>query len=70
MKITEVEARLGVTVNIGNFESVRLDYQVRAQLEEGESAVEAIDKSRDWLKAKITTDLVHSNGGKDLLKKQ
>lgn len=70
MILTEVEARLGVTVNIGNFESVRLDYQVRAQLEEGESATEAIDKSRNWLRDKITKDLVASNGGKDLLKKK
>jgi hypothetical protein len=70
MIITEVEARLGVTVNIGNFESVRLDYQVRAQLEEGESATEAIDKSRNWLRDKIAKDLVASNGGKDLLKKK
>jgi hypothetical protein len=36
-EITEVKVNYGKTVNMGNFESMRLDYGVTRTLDEGES---------------------------------
>lgn len=67
MKITDVEVRVGVTVNIGNYESVRADYSARAVLEEGDAAKDAIDKCRTYLSDKIKKDLDASEGGRKFL---
>lgn len=64
MKVTQVEVNYGRTVNMGNYESLRLDYTIRVVLDEGETARtqqrkmrialrEAVDKAikdeLDWL---------------------
>ncbi|MCB9172303.1 MAG: hypothetical protein H6637_05205 [Ardenticatenales bacterium] len=38
MKITKITARVGVTVNLGNYESMRLDLSAEAELAEGDDA--------------------------------
>lgn len=67
MKITDIEVRVGVTVNLGNYESLRVDYQARAEIEEGEKASEVIDKTRNYLKKKMAEDLEKTNGGRNFM---
>lgn len=38
MKIKEIELNYGVTRNLGNFESLRIDIAVRAEIEEADQA--------------------------------
>jgi len=63
-KPIEVEVRVGVTKNIGNFESLRLDYSTRVQLKEDESVTVLIDSTRNFLFSKMKTDFEASNAGK------
>ena len=37
MIITDINVKVGVTKNVGNYESVRLDYDYRIRIEPGES---------------------------------
>jgi len=67
MKITDVEVRVGVTVNIGNYESVRADYSARATLEDGDTASGAIDRCRKYIADKLKKDLAESGGGRKFL---
>ena len=56
MKILEVEVRMGVTRNLGNYESLRLDEGVRLQVDEGEKPSEIIDKGKAFLEEKVNKD--------------
>jgi len=68
MNIKAVNVKVGATINLGNYESLRLDYGMEAELEEGDTPSQAIDKIRDHLTKKMKADLINSNGGKNLLK--
>ena len=58
MKATDVEVRYGITKNLGNYESLRLDYSVRLTLEEGDKAGAAIDEGLKFVKNKVLDDSV------------
>jgi len=49
MKIRTIEARKSFTVNLGNFESLRLEASATADLGAGEDPVVAIDGLLDWV---------------------
>ena len=68
MEIKTISVKVGATINLGNYESLRLDYGAEATLDFNESADEAITSLRQELTAKMREDLVNSNGGRDLLK--
>ena len=49
MKSKEILVNIGVTKNMGNYESLRLDYQMKVQLENDDKPGESIDKARNYL---------------------
>lgn len=51
MQITQVSVSVGRTQNTGNFNSLRYDLTATANLEEGETAPEAIEEMTAALKA-------------------
>ena len=57
MSITDVEVRVGVTKNIGNYESVRLDYSARAALGQGVDPLSTMDSMRENLEEKVKVDV-------------
>ena len=57
----KVRVRYGRTINIGNFESIRMDYEVEVELDRDEDSVPiAIDTTRDYLKDKMAADIKES----------
>lgn len=56
MERTEVAVRLGTTLNIGDFQSVRIDIEVKDHIREvdGGSTAKAIDRVFDMVDAKVT----------------
>ncbi len=61
MKPTKVRVRYGRTINIGNYESIRLDYEVEVELDREEDTVPlAIDTTRDYLKEKMAADVAEN----------
>lgn len=69
MKATKVTVNVGITKNMGNYESLRLDYQMEVALGADDKPGPSIDEARDYLTTKMKADLLASNDGKDLLKK-
>jgi hypothetical protein len=57
MQVKEIEVKYGVTKNLGNYESLRMDYGARVQLEDGEKPADVIDKTREYLKEKMKADI-------------
>lgn len=55
MKTNQVEVSIGRTVNLGNYESLRLDFTIREEVDDAEMAETAIDKLRDRLRAHLVT---------------
>ncbi len=55
--IIEVEARVGVTKNLGNYESVRLDYSARAVLSEEEKPGDTLTMLRKNLQVMVKKDI-------------
>jgi hypothetical protein len=57
MEPTKVQWSLGYTMNLGNFESLRLDVQVSDYVREGESTTQASDRvykfTEEQLQAKV-----------------
>ena len=53
MDVLEVEIRYGLTLNLGNFESERIDMGIKVMLTEpGDTEEKAIEKYFPWLKRK------------------
>ncbi len=55
-KVIEVEVRVGVTRNMGNYESLRLDYSARRQLDPGDNPGGELDSLRNDLFEKCCKD--------------
>lgn len=55
-EVTEIEVRVGVTKNMGNYESARLDYSARQTLN-GEHPGTQLDKLRKTLEVLVMTDV-------------
>lgn len=68
MQYEKVRANVGVTVNLGNYESLRLDYSVEAVLDFDDAVTESLDELRSKLVKKIKEDLLASEGGKKMFK--
>lgn len=56
MRIAQVTYSRGETINTGNFNSVRVDVSVTADIDEGESAEEAFAKIRDAANSKVAAE--------------
>ena len=70
MEVNKVRASVGVTVNLGNFESLRLEYSAEAELNSPTDAVyPALDVLREDLIAKLQEDLRATGGGRDMVLK-
>lgn len=57
MKVKEIEVRMGVTKNLGNYESARLDYGMTIAVGEGESVVEVRQRTFENLQKHLLRDL-------------
>lgn len=56
MKITEVEVRLGSTVNLGNYESLRIDLSARAVFDEDDELMfDVVVALRDGVRKQLDT---------------
>lgn len=53
MKVKSVTVSMGVTVNLGNYESFRMDVSEEIEIYEGEDPEEAYASARDNLRKKI-----------------
>ena len=61
MKPLKVRVRYGKTINTGNYESIRMDYEVEVELDRDKDSVPtAIDTTRDYLKGKMAADIKES----------
>ena len=56
----KVRVRYGKTINIGNYESIRMDYEVEVELRAGDDVSEALDTTRDYIKDKMAADIKES----------
>lgn len=50
---TKVSVTLGYTLNLGNFQSLRVDLGVVDSVREGENTNEAMDRVYDFIEAKV-----------------
>ena len=50
---TKVSVTLGYTLNLGNFQSLRVDLGVIDSVREGENTNEAMDRVYDFIEAKV-----------------
>jgi len=57
MEPTRVTWTLGYTLNMGNFQSLRLDCQVGDSVREGESTKEASDRVYNFVEDQLVTKL-------------
>lgn len=55
--ITEIKAAYGKTINLGNYESARLDVELSAKLMPGESSQEAIEDLQAMAKKKVSDEI-------------
>ena len=61
MKLLRVRVRYGKTINMGNFESIRMDYETEVELDRDKDSVPtAIDTIREYLKDKMAADIKES----------
>lgn len=51
---TKVSVGLGYTLNLGNFQSLRIDLSVTDNKREGETTGEAFDRVYNFVEAKLT----------------
>lgn len=56
MKIKQITYGRGETVNTGNFNSVRVDVSVTADIEDGDSPEEVYAKVRDAVNSKVAAE--------------
>lgn len=63
MKISEVSASFAFTKNMGNYQSMKSEATITAQLEPGEKAEEVFAKIFETAKAQVKTQLETGKGG-------
>lgn len=54
--IKTIKVSVGYTKNAGNYESVRVEESLEADLQEGESCTAALDECREFLRQKVMAD--------------
>lgn len=64
MEAKRIGVRIGITKNLGNYESLRIDYEmvVDLNLEEDKPGT-SIDMAREYLFRKLKKDLTEAEGG-------
>ena len=60
MKITRIKKRYGENRNLGNYESMRVEVELEAQLEDGDDVRESSDKLLHGAKQLVRRDISHS----------
>ena len=53
MMVREITLSLGRTINVGNFESLRVDVSFSARLDQGEDVDKAYDELREEVREKL-----------------
>lgn len=56
MKTTSVTVSIGRTINMGNFEFLKLEESMTVQIDGPPG--EALDKAKDWLEEKVDRDAI------------
>lgn len=54
MKITEIKIQMGRTINTGNYESLRIDVEMAARLDENDDVRETTDNLRATVKLELS----------------
>lgn len=57
MKNKRISVRLGYKVNMGDFETLDIDYSISADLEEGEDREEVFKELYDWTEHKVGEEM-------------
>lgn len=57
MKIVEVEVMIGLTINTGDYSSLRVNEQIKVEVEEGEKPSKVIDRSVEYVDSKLLKDV-------------
>ncbi len=56
MKIVEISYAMGRTLNLGNFQNVKVDISVTARVDEGEEAEAVYTRLRDSVTSKVQAE--------------
>lgn len=57
MKSKRIGVRLGYKVNMGNYETLDIDYSFSAELDENEDKDEAFEKIKGWVDEKVGEEM-------------
>jgi len=57
MKVTDIEVEVGVTKNLGNYESCRLHYRYRVQLCDKDTVADVRQRTFDHLREQALIDI-------------
>jgi len=57
-KVKSVSLRGGFTVNMGNYESAKIEAEVELELQEGEDVAEALQQARKIIDAEVGEQMV------------
>lgn len=55
-KVTKISYRRGITLNVGDFESVRVDIEAEAEVEDGESFDDAFTILKEQVDESVRTE--------------
>ena len=62
MKLVQIEASYGRTVNMGDYNSMRVDIKLVADIEEGDDEAAAADALRAMARNQVMLELARTNG--------
>lgn len=61
----EVSVTLGFTMNLGNFESIRFDYGIKATVKDDESYDDALDRVSQIVEARLLARIAEEQEGQN-----
>lgn len=61
MKSQRVTVRMGYKVNMGNYETMDIDFAVSADVEEGQSRSEAFEEVYEWVSDRLGREIKEAN---------
>jgi hypothetical protein len=56
MKIREIHYARGATINVGNFNNVKVECGASVEIDEGDDADKIFDKLRAWVEARVADE--------------
>lgn len=62
---TKVQVGLGYTLNLGNFQSLRIDIQISDNKRDGETTSEAFDRVYSFVEAKLSEKVAEAQSEAD-----